>query len=241
MSPDAFPGPELRAALDLTLAEVLSGPSEELVRKLTSYGETYHAADGCHWGGIPHLGPCRDRSREAGNALTEVRTVMSRAETALLMLLKHSNAATSPYEPMEDPRLPKPPPTAGCVDNGEPPRDPNGVPFDDPDLPIMVARLRTVVKLLRPWARAGKTTHWVRPEDGYAQLVTAGDPDLYAAEVGDEMFSGEQAALAIARKRLAERLAHDPDAQAAATGIMDELMREMFEEQREHEDDGEGG
>lgn len=200
-----------------------------------SLGERFHDAAGCHWGGRPHLGPCRDRSREAGRALTEVRTVLSRAETARQTLADHSAAGV--YGPFERARMPKPSSTVpGLVDAGEPPYDPAAAPFDDPDHALMLAALDQVLAALAPWRRGpGKTAHWVA-DTGPAQLVAEPAPDAYHDEVGDEMFMGGQAVLAGLRERLCASPAIAPDALRAALDVMDGYLRELVEE---YDDDDE--
>lgn len=198
-----------------------------------SLGEQYHEPAGCHWGGRPHLGPCRDRSREAGEALTEVRTVLSRAETALKTLTGQI--------PLERHRNPMPPPTVGgMVDAGEPPVDDTRPrPFDDPDLTIMLDTLRQVIALLGPWRRAGRTVRWVREEDGPAQLVVPDLPPWYDVRLsGDEMTMGYQAVLGEVRQRLAAHFGHDPAHRSAAVGVVDEYMREIIENERDRYEGG---
>lgn len=232
---DGRPAP-LPADLDQPLKAV-SRPTaewlnpEQLVADLQaearSLGEQYHEPAGCHWGGRPHLGPCRDRSREAGEALTEIRTVLSRAETALKTLTGQI--------PLERHRQPKPPPTVGgMVDAGEPPvDDAHPRPFDDPDLTIMLDTLRQVIALLAPWRRAGRTVRWVQ-EDGPAQLVTPTQPPWFDDQgFGDEMTLGHQAVLGEVRQRLAAHFAHDPARQRTAVGVVDEFMREIIENERD--------
>lgn len=203
---------------------------------MTSLGEIQHEVAGCHWGGRPHLGPCRDRSHEAGRTLTEVRTLLSRAETALATLTDRS--AIGKWPALEWPRLPKP---AGQTGNmGEPPRDPAGEPFDDPDHFVMVAALHRVIGVLAPWRRGpGKTTHWVA-DTGPAQLVTSEDvPACYTDEVGDEMFMGQQAVLAGLRRHLAERFVNEPAIAAAVLFVADEYMQAEVDHEQSDEDDGE--
>lgn len=199
--------------------------------------ELFHDAAGCHWGGRPHRGACRDRSREAGRALTELRTVLSRAETARRMLT--TNSSFSPQTPLERPRLPKPPTPAGMGDTGEPPYDPDGAPFDDPDHEMMLAALDQVVMLLWPWHRNGRTTHWVA-DTGAAQLVDA-RPPWYDAEVGDEMFMGGQAVLAEVRGRLAAHFGYDAATARTVLGVVDEYVRELVNNERDGEVDNEDG
>jgi hypothetical protein len=203
-----------------------------------SLGEQPHNPNGCHLAGWPHLGPCRDRSREAGRALTEIRTVLSRAATARLMLV--TNCVAGPQSPLERPRLPKPETTLpGMVDAGEPPYDLDGEPFDDPDHALMVTALDQVRAILQPWRRGpGKTTHWVA-DAGPTQLVVSPAPVTYTDEVGDEMFMGEQAVLAELRARLAAHFTHDPATARTVLGIADEYMRELVDQEREGEDDDE--
>lgn len=93
-----------------------------------------------------------ERGREAGRALTEVRTVLSRARTALREL----------DQPTEWHRLPKPDPIRGIVDCGEPPIDFTREKFNDPDIEQMRDALQQVVDLLTPWEKTGKTHRWVQ-------------------------------------------------------------------------------
>lgn len=193
---------------------------------MISLGEQPHNPNGCHFAGRPHLGPCRDRSREAGHALTEIRTVLSRAATARRMLV--TNCVGGPQSPLERPRLPKPS-IPGVVDAGEPPYDLDGEPFDDPDHALMVAALDQVAALLEPWRRGpGKTSHWVA-DIGPAQLVVPPAPAVYTAEVGDEMFSGGQAVLAELRGRLAARFAGEPGVAQAVLEVADDYMQELVD------------
>jgi hypothetical protein len=97
----------------------------------------------------------RGRGREASHALTEVRTVLKRAESALAAL----------DQPRETARVPKPPNTVpGTADMGEPPTDPARPEAGyDPDITDMRAALDAVVALLSPWRRTGSTTSWCEP------------------------------------------------------------------------------
>lgn len=119
------------------------------------------------------------RGREASKALTEVRTVLSRAETALRML----------EGPREAHRLPKPASAPGTADMGEPPEDRTRPRGYDPDITDMRAALEAVVALLSPWAKTGKTAAWCTPVDAppaldldavrerYETLMRVGDQD----------------------------------------------------------------
>ena len=84
-----------------------------------------------------------DRGRDSGKALTSVRTVLSRAETALEEL--------GP----EGARTEWPPRT------GDREQDDYAVrkagKFEDPDATAMRAALRTAVALLDPWRKTGRT------------------------------------------------------------------------------------
>jgi hypothetical protein len=206
---------------------------------IVSLGEAAHVPGGCHWGGRPHLGPCRDRSREAGNALSEVRTVLSRAITARGELVRRSAAGEFP--PLERPRGPKQRHgREGWMDAGPPPAVPGGAPFDDPDHALMVAALDVAIAALSPWRRGpGATRNWVM-DDGPAQLLVAGPPEAYEAEVGDEMFMGQQAVLGELRGRLAAHFGYDADTARTVLGVVDEYMRELVDKQREDEDDAGG-
>jgi len=204
---------------------------------MTSLGEQFHDPAGCHLGGRPHLGPCRDRGREAGIALTAMRTLLSQTKTALRLLTV--NRVSGPQSPLERPRLPKPH-HPGVVDCGEPPYDMNAEPFDDPDHAIMVETLGRISTLLAPWERTGKTTHWVTGPDP-TQLVMPKPSADYTDEVGDEMFMGQQAVLAELRGRLAAHLGYDPGTARTVLGIADEYMRELADQEREDdEEDGSG-
>jgi hypothetical protein len=213
----------------------------DVTDQTTSLGEVYHAPDGCHLGGRPHLGPCRDRSAEAGHALTEIRTVLSRAETTLRYLLDNSTDGRN--GPAERPRLPKLPTGAGMIDAGEPPYAPGGQPFDDPDHALMVEALRQTISALAPWRRGpGKTKRWVADE-GPTQLAKAMPNEryneLYEDEVGDEMFQGHLAVLAELRRRLALNFMLAPNAQRTMLGVIDDFTRDLVEREREDEDDWE--
>lgn len=96
-----------------------------------------------------------DRGREASKALTEVRTVLSRARTALEQLDR----------PAEWHRLPKPASPPGTADMGEPPEDRTRPAGYDPDITDMRAALNQVVALLAPWGKTGKTAAWCTPVD----------------------------------------------------------------------------
>lgn len=195
--------------------------------------------DGCHWGGRPHLGPCRDRSREAGRALTEIRTVLSRAETARDLLA--TNSSFGPQTPLERPRTLKPAPVPGVVDAGEPPYALDAEPFDDPDHELMLAALDQIVVLLAPWRRGPQktTTHWVA-DTGPAQLVAGAPPAVYEAEVGDEMFMGQQAVLGELRGRLVAHFGYNRNTARTVAGVVDEYMRELVEKERDDEEGDEG-
>lgn len=209
----------------------------KLIPMTVSLGEAFHDPAHCHWGGRPHLGPCRDRSREADFALTHIRTVLSHAETALRMLLDYSTDGHK--DPLECPRLPKRiyPAGSSIVDSGPPPADLDGRPFDDPDHTVMVAVLGQVITALRPWRRgAGKTLSWVA-DTGPAQLLVAGPPDWYEGEVGDEQFMAVQAVLTQLRARLAAHFLYDPDIAGTVLGVMDEFMRELVDEQAEDDEE----
>ncbi len=67
--------------------------------------------------------------------------------------------------------------------------------------------------------------------------MTSPAPDPYEAEVGDEMFMGQQAVLAEARQRLLTGLAANPDAQQAALDVLDGYMRELVSDQEDDEED----
>lgn len=192
---------------------------------MTSLGEQQHEAAGCHWGGRPHLGPCRDRGREAGYALTEVRTVLSRARTALRLL--------GDGQPTEWHRLPQTPQPARVTGNGAPPHDRSRGRFADPDVAVMRAALAHVVTLLEPWDRTATAKRWVTPGEP-AQLVHDGPAEVYGFDEVDEMTLGVLGVLAEVRRRLsAEYL-------PAAVAVVDAYARDLVDEEREGQDDFEG-
>ncbi len=126
--------------------------------------------------------PAAGRGRAASDALTEARTVLSRAETALRLLAR----------PREQFRVPKPPNTVpGTADMGAPPCDPDRPEHGyDPDITEIRAALRQVVALLEPWRKAGKTVAWCTPvpepppldydaiRDRYARVEALADSNL---------------------------------------------------------------
>jgi hypothetical protein len=63
--------------------------------------------------------------------------------------------------------------------------------------------------------------------------------ELYAADAGDEMFTGQLAVLAELRKRLARHFMLDPSTQRAILAVMDGYVHELVAEWDEDED-GEG-
>lgn len=81
-----------------------------------------------------------DRGRHSGVALTEVRTVLSRARSALYRLEEYSSLEYPPEEEVPD---------YGDRRNGM---------FDDPDLPDMKEALRDVIAVLERWEKTGRTT-----------------------------------------------------------------------------------
>lgn len=97
--------------------------------------------EGIDWS--PDQEPPTDRGRHAGTALTEVRTVLSRAQTALQRLEDHS--------PLEWPPL-----TGNPVLDGYRTRADGR--FDDPDLDDMIQILKITVGMLKRWERTGKAT-----------------------------------------------------------------------------------
>ena len=127
-----------------------------------------------------------DRGREAGKALTEVRTVLSRALTALDLL----------DGPRETWRLPKPPSPAGTADMGEPPSDGSRPAGYDPDITLMRAALEQVVDLLSPWRKTGSTKSWCAPvaepppldlaaiRERYARVEGLADSELTGSALG---------------------------------------------------------
>jgi hypothetical protein len=97
--------------------------------------------EGIDWS--PDQGSVPDRGRHAGHALTEVRTVLSRAQTALQRLEDHG--------PLEYPPL-----TGNPVLDGY--RTRSDGRFDDPDLEDMIQILKITVGMLKRWERTGKAT-----------------------------------------------------------------------------------
>lgn len=89
------------------------------------------------------LGASVDRGRDSGEALTSVRTVLSRAETALGEL--GPDGARTEW----------PPKTGDREQDGYSVRE-AGM-FEDPDAPAMRQALRAVVALLGPWRKTGRT------------------------------------------------------------------------------------
>lgn len=89
--------------------------------------------------------PSEDRGRHAGEALASVRTVLSRAETALEELGPEGSALEWP---------PRPRGREGWA--GFTRRE--AARFEDPDAPAMRQALRAVVALLGPWRRTGRPT-----------------------------------------------------------------------------------
>lgn len=190
-------------------------------------GEQFHDPAGCHWGGHPHLGACVDRGRQAGVALTEVRALRRRAETALAKLTVHP--------PLERVRLPKTPGVGGMIPSGEPPADPGRPPFHDPDITQMRDALRQIVALLGPWQRTGPTERWVLP-DQPAQLVPGEPPPWYTDEVGDEMFMGGQAVLAELRAHLVAAFGWNTSIQRNILYVVDQFVRDLVDRQRDDDD-----
>lgn len=89
-------------------------------------------------------GASSDRGRDSGEALTSVRTVLSRAETALEEL--GPDGAKTEWAPRTgDPAL-----------DNYPLRKAGR--FEDPDAPAMREALRAVVAVLSPWRKTGRTT-----------------------------------------------------------------------------------
>lgn len=88
-------------------------------------------------------GASSDRGRDSGSALTSVRTVLSRAETALEEL--GPDGARNEWPPR----------------TGDRERDDYAVRlaarFEDPDALAMRQALRAVVALLDPWRKTGRT------------------------------------------------------------------------------------
>lgn len=88
-------------------------------------------------------GATADRGRDSGEALTSVRTVLSRAETALEELGPEGARTEWPLK------------------TGDRERDEYSVRearmFEDPDAPAMRQALRAVVAVLSPWRKTGRT------------------------------------------------------------------------------------
>lgn len=88
-------------------------------------------------------GASADRGRDSGEALTAVRTVLSRAETALDELGPDGSKTEWPprtgYRAQDD---------YSVREAGR---------FEDPDAPAMRTALRTAIALLSPWRKTGRT------------------------------------------------------------------------------------
>lgn len=80
-----------------------------------------------------------DRGRDSGEALTEIRAVLSRAKTTLEKLEEHGPREWPPRDEMPD------------YGNRREAR------FDDPDLEDMKTALREVVTRLERWQKTGRT------------------------------------------------------------------------------------
>lgn len=89
-------------------------------------------------------GSSTDRGRDSGEALTSVRTVLSRAETALEELGPDGTKREFP------------PKTGDRERDGWSARKAQA--FEDPDAPAMRAALRTAIAVLSPWRKTGRTT-----------------------------------------------------------------------------------
>ncbi|MGW2213281.1 hypothetical protein [Streptomyces sp. NPDC001781] len=89
-------------------------------------------------------GASADRGRDSGGALTSVRTVLSRAETALGEL--GPEGAKTEW-----------PPRTGDFERDDYFARKAGK-FEDPDAPAMRQALRAAVALLSPWRKTGRTT-----------------------------------------------------------------------------------
>lgn len=92
---------------------------------------------------VPEDGSPAPRGRHAGTELTEVRTILSRAQTALQRL--------EDYGPLEYPPL-----TGNPVLDGYAVR--SDARFNDPDLADMIQILKITVGMLKRWERTGKPT-----------------------------------------------------------------------------------
>lgn len=92
----------------------------------------------------PVEGASADRGRDSGEALTSVRTVLSRAETALEELGSDGTKLEWP-------------PRAGGRDDWDGYAKRKAAKFEDPDAPAMRTALQTVVAVLSPWRKTGRT------------------------------------------------------------------------------------
>jgi hypothetical protein len=108
------------------------------------HAATAHDPEDCRWPDtlgrcthieVPH--PMRNRGRETSDALVSVRTVLSRAETALIEIERGEYA---------------------CDDGGYPIRDESGewITYPDEDYDEMRAALERVVESLEWWRRTGR-------------------------------------------------------------------------------------
>ena len=88
-------------------------------------------------------GAAADRGRDSGEALTSVRTVLSRAETALEELGPEGTRREWPTK------------TGDPAQDNYPLR--KAGKFEDPDASAMRAALCAVVDLLGPWRKTGRT------------------------------------------------------------------------------------
>jgi len=95
-----------------------------------------------------------DRRRDTGNALTEIRTARSRAESALAYLAKNDGNT-------ESERI-----SAAMMDDGEwvPPSYRH---FPDPDAAEMIAALEAFVASTEKWAKKARPPGVVNKQKGY--------------------------------------------------------------------------
>lgn len=91
-------------------------------------------------------GASADRGRDSGEALTSVRTVLSRAETALEELGPDGSKTEWP------------PRTGRAEDDWDGYAERKAAKFEDPDAPAMRTALRTAIAVLSPWRKTGRTT-----------------------------------------------------------------------------------
>ncbi|MGZ0151891.1 hypothetical protein ACXJJ3_32875 [Kribbella sp. WER1] len=96
----------------------------------------------------------RDRSNETSNTLTDVRTVLSRAETALYDVRRSTESERDPDQPGYD----------RDNETWEEYLDRAYIRFEDEDKDEMTARLEQVVELLSPWRGKRRRKSWRRDD-----------------------------------------------------------------------------